>query len=935
VPSSLESARLHGAIGRENELEALSGFIAGVTDGPASLLLEGEPGIGKTTLWRAAVASARERGYCVLACRPAGGEVQLSFAALGDLLDDELPEVLIELPVPQRRALEVALLLEESRGPPPDQRAIALAFLGVLRSLAETRPVLVAVDDVQWLDRPTAGVLEFALRRLAQEPVGVLAAVRIEAGLETRADPALGPDEERRLRLRVGPLSVAAVHNLIRAQLGVALPRPLLLRVHEASGGNPFYALELARALGPAGARLQPGARLPVPETLQELVRARLAALPRPVQELLLAVACLSDPTVSSVDAVTGSGRARSNLDAAVTAGVLELDGDRIAFTHPLLAAAVDADAGAHRRREMHRRLATVVVDDPEAQARHLALGTFRRDAVVADALDRAARQASARGAPGAAAELLELAMELTPAGHDVALRRRKLEAADAHFSSGAIEQATMLLQSLVAGLPAGDERAKVLLLIARGSGDLETSLDLAAQAGREVVGDDAVRSRVQLVLGQGWPLHGIGFAIEHGRLAVRHAERSKQPRLVVEALARLALWQLWAGRSPADLLKRAVALEESTHRLQSYENPRLPLALWRMYQGRLDEARTLFDELLAEADELGHEIASLGVRGRLVDVELRAGRWQTAAAHAATAYELAEQIGLEHDSGFTLYWKALVDAHLGRVPEARSAAEAGARLARDAKHENTLGMNLGVLGFIEISLGNEAAALPHLRPLIDWLSAKDLALATHPMAPHALEALIGAGELEESRTLIARFEREARRLESSWALAIGARCRALLAAAEGDAAAACTALEGALAFEEHADWPFERARSLLVLGRIQRRAKQKAAARQSLERALEIFDGLPAPLWSERAREELRRTGLRRSAPDGLTESEQRVAELAASGLTNREVAKRLFISPKTVEANLARAYRKLGIRSRAELGAQLASGGHKPPQT
>jgi DNA-binding CsgD family transcriptional regulator len=243
--------------------------------------------------------------------------------------------------------------------------------------------------------------------------------------------------------------------------------------------------------------------------------------------------------------------------------------------------------------------------------------------------------------------------------------------------------------------------------------------------------------------------------------------------------------------------------------------------------------------------------------------------------------------------------------------------------------------MNLGALGFLELSLGNDADALTYLRPLLDWIAQKGLALAPHPMAPNVLEALVAAGELDEARELLARFEREAHALESPWALAIGARSRALLLAAEGDLGSALTALESALALDEHGRWPFERARTLFVLGRTLRRAKQKSAAKQSLEQAIALFDGLPAPLWSERGREELRRIGLRRAASGQLTESERRVAELAASGLTNREVAAKLFMSPKTVEANLARAYRKLGIHSRAELGARLANAGREPVQT
>ena len=891
-------------LGRERELETFAAYADAVREGPVGFVVEGEPGIGKTTLWQAAVAAARERGYCVLTCRPAGSEVQLSFAALGDLLEDVLDETLTELPRPQRRALEVALLLEDPQGLPPDQRAIGLAVLGAFRFLAASRSVLVAVDDVQWLDGPSAAVLQFAIRRLRSEPLGVLATLRPGAPEDVLDLGRALPVE----RLRLGPLDAASIHRIVRLQLGIALPRPLLLRVHEASHGNPFHALELARAFD-AGGEFEP-------EGSQQLLRTRLAALHADVQEVLLVVALLADPTVSTVQAVVDD--AGESLEAAVASELLERSGDVVRFNHPLLATTVSTRADDDHKRRLHRRLADVV-DDPEARARHLALAASGPDLEVAAALDDAAHAALARGAPSAAAELLELAIGLTPPGREEDLRRGKLAAAEAHFSSGAISRATAILEELLDELPPGEERADVLVRLARGTHDLEATLDLADRARREAVDDDALLSRVHLLLGSTWPLRGMVSALEDGRLALDHAERSGERRLILDVAARLSLWELWAGRDPTELLARAVALEQADDDLRGYQSPRMPLALQRMYQGRLGEARTIFEGLLAEAVALGDEIAVLAVRGRLVDVALRAGEWNQAEAHADAAYELAEQIGLEHDGGLTVLWKALVATQLGRVDEARSFAELGARLAAEANQENTRVMNQGVVGLLELSLGNDSAALPALQPLLDWVAEKGLALATHPAAPYALDALAATGRVEEASRLVDELELEARTIQSPWALAIATRCRGLLSANE-------EVLESALAYDADERWPFERGRTLLALGRVQRRARRKAAAKESLERALEIFEELPAPLWAQRAREELGRIGLRRAAPGELTASERSVAELAAAGLTNREVAARLFMSPKTVEANVARAYRKLGIRSRAELGARLA---------
>jgi hypothetical protein len=350
-------------VGRDEELAAVVAFLDG--DFPAALVVQGEAGIGKTTLWRAGLAEVPDRGVRVLACRPAESEARLSFAGLADLLEPVLGEVLGALPSVQRRALEAALLLSEQEGPPPDQHVISAACLGVCRRLAEQGRVLLAVDDVQWLDPPTVLVLEFVARRLAEAPVGLLVAERVSR--ERAAPLGLGRSDLEVGRIRLGPLSMGALHRLLRERLGRTLARPVLRKVHEASGGNPFYALELVRALQPSGGRIRPGQPLPVPETLEEILRERIEALPAGAREVVVAAAALARPT----EAVLGD---RLALEHAVEAGVIELVDGEARFTHPLLAEAAYASIGAAERRRLHRRLANVV-SDPEERARHLALG--------------------------------------------------------------------------------------------------------------------------------------------------------------------------------------------------------------------------------------------------------------------------------------------------------------------------------------------------------------------------------------------------------------------------------------------------------------------------------------------------------------------------------------------------------------------------------
>ena len=315
-------------VGREEELRRIATLLGAEADGSATILLEGAAGIGKTTLWQAAVATAEASGRRVLAARPAASEAVLPFAGLGDLLDTALDDVAGDLPDPQRRALDVARLRAEAEGAPPDARAIALGVLATVRALAARSPVLVAVDDAQWLDRPTAAALEFVLRRLGRLPVVALLAIRDEPGA------VLPLTLERAERISLGPLSLGATHRLVQTHVGIVLPRPTLARLHETSGGNPFFAIEIARAVSAAGT--EPGRDLPVPADLFGLVRGRLAALAPDAQEASAAVALLSEPTAEHVELLLGdAARADAAITAAQSAGILVGAAGRLRVAHP------------------------------------------------------------------------------------------------------------------------------------------------------------------------------------------------------------------------------------------------------------------------------------------------------------------------------------------------------------------------------------------------------------------------------------------------------------------------------------------------------------------------------------------------------------------------------------------------------------------------
>lgn len=346
----LTTGAARSVLGRDDELAAVGQFLQDRPFAAAALVLDGEAGIGKTTLWLQAVEQAAAFSYTVLSSRPAESDRQLSFVGLGDLLAGVLDRVLAELPSPQRAALEVALLLADEPEAPGDRGTIAFAFLNALRLLARSSPVVIAIDDVQWLDPPSAQLVQFATRRVQAEPVRLLLARRGDGRGRAPLELERGlPD--RVARLRLGPLSLGALHELLSTRLGASFARPTLRRLHDASGGNPFYALEIGRALQQRGGRVELGGALPVSEDLEELLGEHLRALPESVREALLVAAVSSDATPELLESTLGHS---TDVEAAIEAKVITLSGGKIRFAHPLFAMAIQQQAGAERTRQIH-----------------------------------------------------------------------------------------------------------------------------------------------------------------------------------------------------------------------------------------------------------------------------------------------------------------------------------------------------------------------------------------------------------------------------------------------------------------------------------------------------------------------------------------------------------------------------------------------------
>jgi DNA-binding CsgD family transcriptional regulator len=913
--------------GRDAELAVLGGFAASRDRLPAAVLVRGEPGIGKTTVWREGVRIAREHGYCTLVAGPSESEAQISFAALGDLLSGVLEQRLGGLPRQQRRALEVALRVadldpeeEEARF---DQGAVSFAFLSALRGLAADGPVLVAVDDVQWLDVASARALSYAVRRLGGGRVGLLVSERAE-----RDEPAaLGLDRaleaDRLTVVRLGPLGFGAVQRLLQRHLGSALPRPVLSRVYELSGGNPFFALELGRACERGSIQLELGGRLPV--TLDALVRDRIAVLPAGTRRPLAAAAALAQPTLALVAAVS-----EGELGPAVAAQIVEVDGDLVRFTHPLLRSAAYAWLPLRERIELHRRLADAV-DDVEEQAWQLALACAGPDAEVALRLDDAAAHAYARGATVAAVRLAAKALTLTAAAELPAREERSLRAAGYHFEAGETGPARGLLEQVIGSTRTRSVRARGLARLARMSNYI-SSPGIAAERYREalaqVEGDRALAAEIEE--GLAWSLvllrEDLAAADAHAQAAAEIAEEIGDVSRCAEALTARAVARFYLGRGgPAELMRPALALEQATARLPVQRQPRWAFGALLMLADQLDAARLNLELAWRRAEERGEDGFLPLLLSRLSYCEWLAGDWPRARELADQGYEAARRTEQPPQRAIVLAARAVVQAHLGNAGDARRAA--GECLAL-AEQTGAVGRTAaqGALGVLELSLGNSAEASRHLEGMLGGFLPGGIGEPGEPrFGPYAVEALIWMGRLGQAADGIAHLQQLP---QAGYSPSLGAaleRCRGMLAIARGDTTTGLTQLEDALRGQERVPVPFERARTLLALGSAQRRAKQRRAARQSLEQALHSFDRLGARLWQEKTRGELARIGGRAPSPDRLTSAEQRVAALVAAGRTNTEVAAELFLSVHTVEKALTRIYAKLGIRSRTELALKL----------
>ncbi|MBA3265625.1 MAG: AAA family ATPase [Nocardioidaceae bacterium] len=797
----MASAQVETLFGRDAECAELIALLGHRDLGPKLLTLYGEAGIGKTALWRFALREAEARGLNVRSCHCVEAELELPFTALADLFDPLAPEDLFGLPAPQRHALGVALLRDdEGDDGPVDPRAVGTGLLGLLRVWSADGPLLMAIDDGHWMDAASANALTFAVRRLAHETMALLVTRRVPGpatGLPTNLVLPGGTSQVVRLER----LSRDDVRRLLVERVG-SIDRAHSLRIHEASGGNPYFALELGRS---SGGRDDPDRSMPLPASLGQLVARRVADQTSEVRRLLLTAAAATRPTTQLAVQILGPV-AEGALATAENDELLTSKDGELLFVHPLLAAAAYWDASAEQRREIHRDLAEAV-HEPEERARHLALAVVGADERVARFLEEVAAATLARGAPEHAARLWELAAAISPSRLADARRRRWMEAADCRFHAGDGARAEMLLQRVLTESPPGRDTAEALRRMARmryHDDSVASAVPLLEEAVLQATGSPDLL--VSLHRDLGWAHASVG-AVD---VAMTHAVRAEA--LLPEATSEVLASSVWAVSAVVhclaghgadlDRLDRAVATQLMPEPLIAFDarSCRAQVLKWT---DRFDESRTSYQDLR-------HELTTRGSEGSLPfllfqesELECWAGEYATAARLAATGREVAELTGQRSHFALCEYVGALVDVHRGQVGSARATFEHLLQGPGESVASIQAWVHTG-LGFLELSVGNAAAAHRNIEPFSDMAMLTGLREpGVFRFVPDEVEALLALGDVDRADKLATDLEESGRRLDRVYALATGARCRGMVAAARGDQVACRTAFELALQMHE------------------------------------------------------------------------------------------------------------------------------------
>jgi DNA-binding CsgD family transcriptional regulator/energy-coupling factor transporter ATP-binding protein EcfA2 len=918
-------------IGKSTVLAALADRASSTGMAATGTAATGTAATGTAATGMAATGTAAGAGTQVLRAAAAEVESGLPYLTLVDLFGGALAEHGDRIPGHLRAALDAALLRTAPRSTAQDELAVRLAVLELLRVLAADRPVLLVIDDLQWVDEPSAGVLRFVARRVPDLAVAVLAAERItEPGAApTRADLCPRPCSE----LTVGPLSPQDLTDLLAERFGTRLSRSTVDRVHAASGGNPLFAVELGRSLVERGAPSEPAGPLPVPERLRALVSARLAALPPDHTAPLLLVAAAARPTralleragydLASLGEATGAVGTPDARNFA--AGVVELAPDgAVRFTHPLLREILYADAAPGARRAVHERLAGLL-DDVVERARHLALARPDPDESLAETLLEAAAVARRRGAPPVAADLARLAADRTA---DVSLAAtRRLSAARHAFAAGLSEEARALANAALREANERATRVGARLLLVELAGQERSGVGpLLDAAFVDADNDPGLVARVRY--NRAYKAYHDGDT-ESVLAELKRAEQAAESADDLECLVEVLAMRGWVEapfnvKDREEVMERVATLSRGLPLSSAVVNARAMVASACLLRGEVAEAVRRIDALRASVERSGTVHDLTVVLHTVASVYSRAGRCADALAAGRYCVRLFGDVVPTADWPGLLVG-ALVELGGGTVAQAAEYADRAVRASKAAGDEDWLKGAYAVQGQIQLLRGDPVAAVQPMRLAYQTEQRRGPVDPAHFLW-HAdfVEALAGAGARDEAAAVLAEVRVQTRRLERQVVELGLARAEAVLTAHAGDPRSAAARLAEELARWTDHPYPFEVARAWQALSTVERRAHRRGAAREALLQAIDRYTAIGAAPWLAAADEELARLDGARSA--GLSATERRIVDLVHRGATNREIARATFLSIKAVEANLTRLYRRFGVRNREQLAQALA---------
>lgn len=909
-------------IGRAHEVSRLNALIDAARSGRSSaLIVHGDPGIGKTSLLQQAVRAAE--GFRVLCARPLQAESELPFAGLSELLHP-IVELRERIPGPQRAALAGALALGPAVG--GDRFAVAAATLSVLAAAAEEVPVLVLVDDAHWLDDPSRVSLIFAGRRLRSEGIVLL------FGMRDR--PWLGDTGLDTLRLDGLPADAAAA---LIDRTDVPLNPAVRDRLVAEMRGNPLAIIEGVSTLteDERRGRVPIAHPLAVGATLERAFAQHLEGLPDDTRRaLLIAAASDTGDAREILAAMAAEGLSPQVLEPAEGSEMVMLAAGRIEFRHPLVRSAAYHARDPADRRDAHRALAAAV-GNVDQGAWHLAAAAAGPDEEVAAMLEASGTRALGRSAYGAAARALEASATLS--SDDTGRLRRTILAGRALWLGGEPARAARVLETAAELAPDPVVRAQVqqsrALAMYFTNPVTETRSMLVTEAARVADRDPLVAARLLCIASNVSTMAGdVMRAEDMARRAMRMVGDDDGPSGII---ARLTLGGSSALRGRvADglrIIEPVLAAEAETFMDPAGELalgllPVIPILTWT---DRRQSARAMLESIIAGARAAGAVTSLPFWLAGLSELELREGRITPAYAAASESVALAGDTGQATELTFSLVTLARLDAILGNESECRGLVSTALESARRTGAGSIETYAASVLGLLELSLGRPDRAIPRLMTCarLQIVHGTGLLAVVH-WAGDLIDAQVRTDDLDGAHATVAMVQANAERTGVRWELSIAARGRGILApesAYESEFDTALT-LHGD-------DTRYERARTLLALGMRRRRSRRRADARTALREALTYFESAGALPWAEQARVELRAAGetlaLERSADESLralTPQELQVALIVAAGATNKEAAAALFLSTKTVEFHLSNAYRKLNLRSRAQLVRKVA---------